>query len=92
MRGKTFNKAIIILDEAQNTSKEQMKMFLTRIGEDSKMIIDGDIEQTDIRGICGLQDAIDKLDNVNNIEVVEFGIGDIVRHGIIKDILRAYAK
>lgn len=88
----TFNDAVIILDEAQNTSPSQMKMFLTRIGENSKMIIDGDMDQTDMRGVCGLQDAIDRLDGLNNVGIVEFGVGDIVRNGIIKDILRAYAK
>lgn len=92
MRGKTFRDAIVILDEAQNVSPTQMAMFLTRIGENSKMIIDGDIAQKDICGVSGLQDAIIKLKNVESVGIVEFGIDDIVRHGIIRSILEAYSK
>jgi len=91
MRGTTFKDALVILDEAQNTTPSQMKMFLTRIGENSKMIINGDMDQSDIFRRSGLQDAVDRFDGVTGFAIVEFGIGDIVRHGIIKDILRAYA-
>lgn len=91
MRGKTFRNAIVILDEAQNVTPTQMSMFLTRIGENSKMIIDGDWAQKDIIGISGLQDAVRRLKSVPSIGVVEFKLNDIVRHGIIRDILMAYA-
>jgi phosphate starvation-inducible PhoH-like protein len=92
MRGRTFRDAIVILDEAQNVTPTQMAMFLTRIGENSKMIIDGDWAQKDIGGISGLQDAVRRLRSVPSIGIVEFGIDDIVRHGIIRDILIQYAK
>lgn len=92
MRGKTFKDCIVILDEAQNTTPEQMKMFLTRIGENCKIIVDGDLEQTDINGKNGLQDAIRRLECISTIGLVEFSLNDIVRHGLIKEIIRAYAK
>jgi phosphate starvation-inducible PhoH-like protein len=90
MRGKTFKNSIVILDEAQNVDNNQMLMFLTRIGENSKMIIDGSLTQCDIRN-SGLADAIHKLKHVSSIGMVEFDNDDIVRHGIIKDIIMAYA-
>ena len=92
MRGRTFTNAVVILDEAQNTTPSQMMLFLTRIGQNCKVIIDGDLGQKDISGISGLQDAINKLRHVNSINVVEFGINDVVRSGIVKDILIAYQK
>lgn len=92
MRGRTFTNAVVILDEAQNTTPSQMMLFLTRIGQNCKVIIDGDLGQKDISGISGLQDAISKLRHVNSINVVEFGIDDVVRSGIVKDILIAYQK
>ena len=91
MRGATFHNAMVILDEAQNTTPTQMKLFLTRIGRDCKVIIDGDIEQKDINGLSGLQDAINRLARVPQIGRVEFRINDCVRSGIVMDILRAYA-
>ena len=90
MRGRTFRNAIVILDEAQNTTPEQMKMFLTRIGEGSTMIINGDIRQSDLKGPNGLADALDRLEGIRGVRVVEFQRSDIVRHGIIQDIVEAY--
>lgn len=91
MRGKTFNnKTFVILDEAQNTSIAQMKMFLTRIGEDCKVVINGDIKQSDIRGPNGLADAIDKLDGLPNVYVHSFEREDIVRSGLVRNIIDRY--
>ena len=92
MRGRTLNNAFVILDEAQNTTPEQMKLFLTRIGENCKVIIDGDIEQKDIRGTSGLKDAVTRLKGIPSIRVVEFEVDDIVRSGIVKEIIKAYSK
>lgn len=91
MRGKTFSDCVVILDEAQNVSPTQMKMFLTRIGQNCKVIIDGDVEQKDITGLSGLKDAVSRLSRVPSVGVVEFDIEDVVRSGIVKDILRAYS-
>ena len=91
MRGKTFNsKTFVILDEAQNTSPAQMKMFLTRIGEDCKVVINGDIKQSDIRGPNGLADAVQRLADLPNVYVHEFVREDIVRSGLVKDIIDRY--
>jgi len=91
MRGKTFNsKTFVILDEAQNTSPAQMKMFLTRIGEDCKVVINGDINQSDIRGPNGLADAVLRLGNLPNVYVHEFVRDDIVRSGLVRDIIDRY--
>ncbi len=91
MRGKTFNsKTFVILDEAQNTSPAQMKMFLTRIGEDCKVVINGDINQSDIRGPNGLADAVARLGDLPNVYVHEFEREDIVRSGLVRDIIDRY--
>jgi phosphate starvation-inducible PhoH-like protein len=90
MRGSTFENSIVILDEAQNVTPQQMKMFLTRIGENSKVIINGDIAQADIRGETGLHDAVRRLRSVRSVGIVDFTIEDIVRSGIVKDIILAY--
>lgn len=91
MRGKTFNsKTFVILDEAQNTSPAQMKMFLTRIGEDCKVVINGDIAQSDIRGPNGLADAVERLAGLPNVFIHEFLREDIVRSGLVKDIIDRY--
>ncbi len=91
MRGKTFNnKTFVILDEAQNTSPAQMKMFLTRIGEGCKVVINGDILQSDIRGANGLADAVQRLRNLPGIYVHEFEREDIVRSGLVRDIIDRY--
>lgn len=91
MRGKTFNsKTFVILDEAQNTSVAQMKMFLTRIGEDCKVVINGDVNQSDIRGPNGLADAVARLSDLPNVYVHEFAREDIVRSGLVRDIIDRY--
>jgi phosphate starvation-inducible PhoH-like protein len=90
MRGATFNDAVVILDEAQNCTPAEMKMFLTRIGKNCLVIVDGDIEQCDIPGKSGLLDAIERLHSVPGVRIVEFTEDDIVRSGIIRHILKAY--
>jgi phosphate starvation-inducible PhoH-like protein len=90
MRGVTFTDSVVILDEAQNTSVEQMRMFLTRVGEGCKIIIDGDVNQCDISCKSGLKDAMNRLQNVNNIQFCYFTIDDVVRSGICRDILLRY--
>ncbi len=91
MRGKTFDKnTFVILDEAQNTTPAQMKMFLTRIGEDCKVVINGDIRQSDIRGPNGLSDAVDKLRGLASVYIHHFDYDDIVRSGLVKSIIDRY--
>lgn len=92
MRGRTLNDAFIILDEAQNTTKEQMKMFLTRIGFNSKVVVTGDITQTDLpKGSeSGLNHTLEVLKNIKGISFTQFQAGDVVRHPIVQDILEAY--
>ena len=94
MRGRTLDDSFIILDEAQNTTPEQMKMFLTRLGFGSKMIITGDITQIDLPGgkQSGLKDALRVLKNVEDIAVFRFTEKDVVRHKLVMDIIRAYEK
>ncbi len=93
MRGRTLSDAFIILDEAQNTTSEQMKMFLTRIGFNSKVIVTGDITQTDLPAgkKSGLAEAIDILRDINGIGIVEMTSKDIVRHELVQHIVEAYA-
>ena len=92
MRGRTLANSFVILDEAQNTTPMQMKMFLTRLGENSRMVVNGDLSQVDLpRGvISGLRDALDTLRNVPNISSVTFSSGDVVRHGLVAKIVQAY--
>lgn len=91
MRGKTFNsKTFVILDEAQNTSVAQMKMFLTRIGEDCKVVINGDVQQSDIRGPNGLEDAVRRLGGLSSVYIHSFEREDIVRSGLVRDIIDRY--
>lgn len=90
LRGATFKNSWILFDEAQNTTPVQMKLFLTRIGNDTKVIITGDLAQKDIAGMSGLQDALARLKGVRNIAEVHFEIADIVRSGICRDIVIAY--
>ena len=92
MRGRTLSNAVVILDEAQNTTPSQMKMFLTRMGENSRMIITGDPTQTDLPpGMpSGLSDAVAKLEGVPGIGIVRFDQGDIVRHPLVTEIIHAY--
>lgn len=94
MRGRTLSNAFIILDEAQNTTCEQMKMFLTRMGENSKIVVNGDITQIDLpRHIkSGLKDATEVLSDVDGIKIVEFSSKDVVRHELVTKIIKAYEK
>lgn len=94
MRGRTLSNAMVILDEAQNTTPMQMKMFLTRLGENSRMVINGDLSQTDLpRGVqSGLADALDILADVKEIAKVTFTERDVVRHGLVSRIVKAYDK
>lgn len=94
MRGRTLNDAFIILDEAQNTTPEQMKMFLTRLGNNSKAIVTGDITQVDLPFIkkSGLVEAIGILDGVSGIDVFKFTHKDVVRHPLVQKIILAYEK
>src|SRR6478735_9430682 len=93
MRGRTLADAFVILDEAQNTTREQMKMFLTRFGQNSRMVICGDPRQVDIPGgdaNSGLADAVGRLSGVEGIAVVRFTAADVVRHPIVGRIVEAY--
>lgn len=92
LRGTTFNDAVVILDEAQNCSESQMRMFLTRIGEGVKVIIDGDLDQQDISERSGLADAMRRLVYVNSVGIIKFDVEDIVRSGIAKEIVKAYMR
>lgn len=90
MRGRTFRDSFVILDEGQNTTPEQMKMFLTRIGTNSKVVVNGDITQRDIRFASGLEDAIKRLSFIPSIKHIRFDKADIVRSGIVQEIIEAY--
>ncbi|MBQ1832387.1 MAG: PhoH family protein [Treponema sp.] len=92
MRGRTLNDSVIILDEAQNTTREQMKMFLTRMGEGSKVFVTGDVTQIDLPGRTqsGLVHALSVLENVHGISVKRLGAQDVVRSGLVKRIIQAY--
>lgn len=94
MRGRTLENAFIILDEAQNTTSEQLKMFLTRLGDQSKMVITGDVTQIDLpdKRKCGLLEAMKVLRRVDDIYIQEFTNKDVVRHKLVQDIIRAYEK
>ena len=94
MRGRTLDDSFIILDEAQNTTNEQMKMFLTRLGNGSKMVITGDITQIDLpSGVrSGLKEAVKVLKNIKDIKHITFSEKDVVRHKLVQDIIKAYEK
>ena len=94
MRGRTLDESFIILDEAQNTTREQMKMFLTRMGFGSKIIITGDITQIDLpdNKKSGLVEAMRVLKNIDDIAIVRFSDKDVVRHKLVQDIIKAYDK
>jgi phosphate starvation-inducible PhoH-like protein len=89
MRGSTFNYSYMILDEAQNCSMEQIKMFITRMGEGSKVLINGDIKQTDIKSRSGLAECINRLYNIDGVGVCELTHQDIQRNGILGRVLTA---
>ena len=92
MRGRTLNESFIILDEAQNTTISQMKMFLTRMGESSKIVVSGDPTQVDLppRTKSGLIDALSRLKPISNVAMVRMTTSDIVRHKLVRDIVKAY--
>src|SRR5690349_19244580 len=92
MRGRTLSDAFIILDEAQNTTPQQMKMFLTRFGMRSRMVVCGDPLQVDLPnpGMSGLADAVGKLEDISRIATIRFGAGDVVRHPLVGRIVEAY--
>lgn len=92
MRGRTLSNAYVILDEAQNTTKEQIKMFLTRLGENSKMVITGDLTQVDLpRGLTsGLKHAIKILKDIDDIGIIKLNERDVVRHPLVQKIVKAY--
>ena len=94
MRGRTLDDSFIILDEAQNTTKEQMKMFLTRLGFGSKIVITGDVTQIDLPDdkTSGLKDAIRVLDDVKDIAICRLTAADVVRHALVQEIINAYEK
>ena len=94
MRGRSLNDAFIILDEAQNSTAEQMKMFLTRLGFGSKIVVTGDITQVDLPGgsRSGLRAAMDILDDIDDIHFAELTSADVVRHRLVSEIVDAYAK
>ena len=92
MRGRTLTNAFVIVDEAQNTSPVQMKMLLTRLGENSRMVVTGDLSQVDLpRGeVSGLADAVEMLEAVPDVEIVNFTHVDVVRHALVTRIVQAY--
>ena len=92
MRGRTLNDAFIIMDEAQNTTSEQMKMFVTRLGNNSKAVITGDVTQIDlpVKSKSGLLEAMEILKGVDGISFCRFEDGDVVRHHLVQRIIRAY--
>lgn len=94
MRGRTLDDSFIILDEAQNTTPEQMKMFLTRLGNNSKAVVTGDITQTDLPRTArsGLKEALRILDGIKGISIHRFTARDVVRHRLVQDIINAYEK
>lgn len=93
MRGRTLNDSFIILDEAQNTTSQQMKMFITRLGMGSKMVITGDMTQTDLpKGISGLQTVRQVLEGIDEIGFIEFQARDVVRNSLVSKIIAAYAR
>ena len=94
MRGRTLNDCFVILDEAQNTTREQMKMFLTRLGYSSKAVVTGDVTQTDLGPgtPSGLVEALDVLRGIDDIGVMRFSDADVVRHPLVQSIIRAYER
>jgi phosphate starvation-inducible PhoH-like protein len=92
MRGRTLNNSFVVLDEAQNATIEQMKMFLTRLGFDSKAVITGDITQTDLptHKVSGLADSQEVLSGIKGIQFIYFSKVDVVRHELVQRIVEAY--
>ena len=94
MRGRTLSNSFIILDEGQNTTSNQMKMFLTRIGKNAKFLINGDPGQIDLprRVISGLKEAILVLSNVKGIDMIFLDYKDVIRHNLVKKVIQAYTQ
>ena len=94
MRGRTLDDSFIILDEAQNTTSEQMKMFLTRLGFNSKAVVTGDITQIDLPSgkKSGLKDAVKILKNIDDIAIMRLSEKDVVRHRLVQEIIKAYER
>jgi phosphate starvation-inducible PhoH-like protein len=92
MRGRTLNDSFVILDEAQNTTSEQMKMFLTRLGFNSKAVITGDVTQIDLptERRSGLVEALDVVGKIEGIAIIHFDERDVVRHNLVQRIIKAY--
>lgn len=90
MRGRTFNDAFVLLDEAQNTTPKQMKLFLTRLGDYAQVCVSGDLDQVDIEGPSGLLDAVERHRNIPEVKIVEFDESDVVRSKLVKKILANY--
>lgn len=90
MRGRSFKDCIVLGDELENATPMQMKLLLTRIGENCKMFLNGDLDQQDTDGLSGLQDAIGRTRHVDEVEVIQFTDDDIVRSGLCKKLLKAY--
>jgi len=92
MRGRTFNNAFVIVDEAQNTTSVQMKMVLTRLGEGSRMVINGDLSQVDLPSgqVSGLQESKQILTKISDIKIVTLDAEDVIRHPIVAKIIKAY--
>lgn len=92
MRGRTFTDTFVILDEAQNTTPEQMKMFLTRIGQNCKVVVNGDTTQKDIRGASGLQDAVDRISWIPSVKHIHFNREHVVRSGFVQEVIESYER
>ncbi len=90
MRGKTFDNAFVLMDEAQNCTRLQLKMFLTRIGENSRVVINGDTRQSDLGNGSGLADAASRLAGLHGVYIHEFEAGDIIRSGLVRSITARY--
>lgn len=91
-RGITFKNACVVLDESQNTTIQQMKMFLTRIGDNCKILVTGDLNQSDIKGKNGLADAVVRLEDMENVGIIKFTEEDILRNPIVKEIEKRYSQ
>ena len=94
MRGRTLDNAFVILDEAQNASLNQLKMFLTRLGFNSKMVVTGDISQVDLKNKndSGLKKSIDLLKNIKGVGIIEFEKEDVIRHPLVQKIIEQFEK
>lgn len=92
MRGRTIKNSFMLLDEAQNTTEMQMKMFLTRLGENSQVVVTGDLTQVDLpyKVKSGLRDAVERLDNIDDIHIIKFNAKDVIRHELVSKIVKAY--